>query len=228
MDSSGLNLLRVQSRTKPSWQVVQTGVLPFWKQEKKKETKEKGADRRAVWRIGAQSEGVEKSLHLNAPLHPNNSSAPGKKNTLCSIFLFFPLLQSIWTAVKGTHLAAIHLAMCVCVCIDVSLFKEVLRWVSGVDCSHCQYCSCGFGCHGNNYARTVQSGQSQYYSTALKLPVERACDRTAVSSYLLNINMCVGKVTGKHSHFLNNCCWGALEQGSYCNSQELEWSSSVA
>lgn len=33
----------------------------------------------AVWRIGAQSEGVEKSLHLNAPLHPNNSSASWKK-----------------------------------------------------------------------------------------------------------------------------------------------------
>lgn len=69
----------VHSGTKPSWQVVQTGVLPFWKKEKKSREKEKGADRRAVWRIGAQSEGVEKSLHLNAPLHPNNSSASKKE-----------------------------------------------------------------------------------------------------------------------------------------------------
>lgn len=41
--------------------------------EKKSRGKEKRPDRRNPRRIGAQSEGVEKSLHLNAPLHPNNN-----------------------------------------------------------------------------------------------------------------------------------------------------------
>lgn len=174
MVSSVENLWRVQSQTKPSWQVVQTGVLPFWKQKKKSKEKEKGADRTAVSRIGAQSEGVEKSLHLNAPLHPNNSSASEKekkKTPYALSFPSFPLLHSLseqlWRA--HTWLPSIWLCACACVCIDVSLFKEVLGWVSGVDCSHRQYCSCGFGCHGNNYARTVQSGQSQYYSIAHEL-----------------------------------------------------------
>lgn len=97
MDSGGLNLLRVQSWTKLSWQVVQTGVLPFKKRRRKAERKKKGADRMAVWRIGAQSEGVEKSLHLNALLHPNNSSASEKekKPTSCSVFPCFTPLHSL-------------------------------------------------------------------------------------------------------------------------------------
>lgn len=55
----------------------------------------------AVWRIGAQSKGVEKSLHLNAPLHPNNSSASWvrgekkKKNTSCAVFSCFAPPQSL-------------------------------------------------------------------------------------------------------------------------------------
>lgn len=83
----------------------------------RRKAREKGAGSRAVWRIGAQSEGVEKSLHLNAPLHPNNSSVSGKKkrNTLCSIFPFLSsALLFIRAAVKGTRLTAIHLAVCVC------------------------------------------------------------------------------------------------------------------
>lgn len=86
--------------------------------------KEKGADRRAVWRIGAQSEGVEKSLHLNAPLHPNNSSAAKKKKNKAKrkhLMLCLSLLSSaslfIRAAVKGTHLAAIHLAVHVHACV---------------------------------------------------------------------------------------------------------------
>lgn len=177
MDSRGLSLLRVQSWTKPSWQVVQTGVLPFWKQEKKSREKEKGADRTAVWRIGAQSEGVEKSLHLNAPLHPNNSSAsekrpppPKKKKPYA---LFFPsfLCFSLYLSSCEGHTPGCRPSGCVSVCVQ----ETVLMWVYlkrscgrflGVDCSQCQYCSRRFGCHGNNYTRysTVQSGQSQYYS----------------------------------------------------------------
>lgn len=175
--------------------------------------KEKGADRRAVWRIGAQSEGVEKSLHLNAPLHPNNSSAAKKKKQSkkkTPYALSFPsfLCFTLYPSSCEGHTPGCHPSGCACARVrtDVNLFKEVLRWVSGVDCSHCQYCSCGFGCHGNNYAHTVQSGQSQYCRTALKPPMERNRDRTAFSSYLLNINMCVGKANGKHSHFLNICC----------------------
>ena len=131
--------------------------------------------------------------------------------------LYLSLLSSvslfIRAAVKGTHLAAIHLAACMCVCarvsIDVSLFKEVLGWVSGVDCSRRQYCSCGFGCHGNNYACTVQSGQSQYYSTALECPAERA--RPVVSSYLLNINVCVETKRETLSFPAQRCPWARYQ-----------------
>lgn len=177
------------------------GCTVILKAEEKKKSRgrEKGADRTAVWRIGAQSEGVEKSLHLNAPLHPNNSSASDKakkKTPYALSFPLFPLLHSLseqlWRA--HTWLPSIWPCVCARMCIDVSLFKEVLGWVSGVDCSHCQHCSCGFGCHGNNDACTVQSGQSQYYCTALKLPVERAYDRTVVGACLLNI-----KVQGEKS-----------------------------
>lgn len=47
--------------------------------------------RGSTWRIGAQSDGVEKSLHLNAPLHPNKSSAYEKltKKTHTPYILFF-------------------------------------------------------------------------------------------------------------------------------------------
>lgn len=75
-----------------------------WKRERKNKSseKEKEADRRAVWRIGAPSDCVEKSFHLNAPLHPNNSSAAGKK-TPCALpfpsFLCFTLLsEQLWRA----------------------------------------------------------------------------------------------------------------------------------
>lgn len=74
----------------------------------------------AVWRIGAQSEGVEKSLHLNALLHPNNSSA-SEKEKKTHLMLCLSLLYSaslfIRAAVKGTHLAAIHLAVCLHMCL---------------------------------------------------------------------------------------------------------------
>lgn len=122
MDSSGLNLLRVQSQTKPSWQVVQTGVLPFWKQEKKSREKErKGADRRAVWRIGAQSEGVEKSLHLNAPLHPNNSSASKKTPYVLSFPSF--LCSSLCPCSCEGHTPGCHPSDC------VRVHACVLMWV---------------------------------------------------------------------------------------------------
>lgn len=63
----------------------------------------------AVWRIGAQSEGVEKSLHLNAPLHPNNSSASWKKkektrtHTSCSVFSCFTPLHSLSEQLWRAH-----------------------------------------------------------------------------------------------------------------------------
>lgn len=81
-----------------------TAVLKVGKEREKNKSseKEKEADRRAVWRIGAPSDCVEKSFHLNAPLHPNNSSAAGKK-TPCALpfpsFLCFTLLsEQLWRA----------------------------------------------------------------------------------------------------------------------------------
>lgn len=49
----------------------------IWKKNTEREGR--GAERKADWRIGAHSEGVEKSLHLNAPLHPNSSAATKEK-----------------------------------------------------------------------------------------------------------------------------------------------------
>lgn len=73
--------LWVTPHVKPSWNVTKTGVQPL-KSRFGKIQKERGGkveERTADWRIGAQSEAVEKSFRLNAPLHPNNSSTAKKK-----------------------------------------------------------------------------------------------------------------------------------------------------
>lgn len=121
--------------------------------EEKRREKKRGqiADRRAVWKIGAQSESVEKSLHLNAPLRPNNSWASEDPHPMLRLLSSASLC--IRAPVKGTHLVA-NPSGCVCVCVYmyVSLFKEVLCRISGFDCSHSEYCLCGSDCHGNDPA----------------------------------------------------------------------------
>lgn len=135
MDSSGLNLLRVQSWSKPSWQVAQTGVLSFWKQKKKKSRgREKGADRTAVWRIGAQSEGVEKSLHLNAPLHPNNSSASDKAKKKRHLMLYLSLSSLCFTLYPSScegHTPGCHPSGPVCVHACVLMWVYLKRFWGG-------------------------------------------------------------------------------------------------
>lgn len=69
----------------------------------------KGGERAADWRIGAQSEAVKKGVHLNAPLHPNNSSTAKKKikrhshcySLLCPSLCF-------WAAVQDIHLSTMY------------------------------------------------------------------------------------------------------------------------
>lgn len=54
---------------------------------------------------------LKKNLHLNAPLHPNNSST-SPKNKIYTYYVHLSLCSSavlfIHAAVKGTHLAAFH------------------------------------------------------------------------------------------------------------------------
>lgn len=108
--------------------------------EKDTEREGRGAERKADWRIGAHSEGAEKSLHLNAPLHPNSSAATTKKkkkikrhSRCCS--LLCPSL-CIWASVPDTHLPAMHRGTHQS--IDQRVFAEVLWCFVSADSSHFQ------------------------------------------------------------------------------------------
>lgn len=99
----------------------------------------------AVWRIGAQSEGVEKSLHLNAPLHPNNSSASWKKkkrektrtHTHTPHALSFPALLrfTLYPSNCEGHTPGCHPSdWCTCLLLEVysrKFFWKVLGLITG-------------------------------------------------------------------------------------------------
>lgn len=91
----------------------------FKSRRRKAERKKNGADRMAVWRIGAQSDGVEKNLHLNALLHPNNSSASEKekKPTSFSVFPCFTPLHSLSEQLWRAHTWLPSIWLCVCTCL---------------------------------------------------------------------------------------------------------------
>lgn len=103
----------------------------------------KGGDRTADWRIGAQSEAVEKNVCLNALLHPNNSSTAKKKNKIkrhgCCCFLLCP--PFCIRATCGGHTPANH-PPGKKQCVNRSVCAEILQCFRSADSSHFQESLC--------------------------------------------------------------------------------------